>query len=340
MICVLDVTQGPARGRRFWIRTNESVQIGRISTADFSVPTDRHMSRHHLILEGRDGTFRVRDVGSANGTFVNDARVTIIELCNGDRIKAGESIFEVSVLSDEDNPYSEHDITLGSQSSASSVALADSEVQVKQTNSSQQIALDEDSIFDQTESQNEEATDHREIDFDVSEELLEATAWWSEFDFEPSQPDGFFRQPKDSDVQLRSILKRLEPLFAVTAILDSEKFRKFDRRLLSSLEKEQLVTWHSKQICSVQNSCHDDFHNLIESQLGQDALILVASRNAAEPKLLEQFIAQSSVPSAMDVLAQDPKSDFRNVLNQFDFAIYESDESGALTLFRPEARLT
>jgi|GEM_PF-3137838 len=104
MICVLDVTDGPARGRRFWIRANEKLEIGRISTADFSVPTDKHMSRHHLILEGREDGFRIRDAGSVNHTFVNGSKVSSIELCNGDIVKAGETQFEVSIIQGADSP--------------------------------------------------------------------------------------------------------------------------------------------------------------------------------------------------------------------------------------------
>ena len=71
MICVLDVTAGPARGKRFWLRSNQQIEIGRLSSADFAIPGDSHMSRRHLILEGTNSAFRVRDVGSVNYTFVN-----------------------------------------------------------------------------------------------------------------------------------------------------------------------------------------------------------------------------------------------------------------------------
>lgn len=59
------------------------------------------MSRNHLIVEGTDSAFRIRDVGSANGTFVNGSKVSLIELCNGDRIKAGTTVFEVEITEEE-----------------------------------------------------------------------------------------------------------------------------------------------------------------------------------------------------------------------------------------------
>lgn len=111
MICVLDITAGPERGRRVWIKAEERLEIGRLSTADMAITTDPHMSRRHLVLEGVAQAFRLRDVGSANGTFVNAARVSNVELCHGDRVRAGSTVFEVSLLADDDNPHRRDGIT-------------------------------------------------------------------------------------------------------------------------------------------------------------------------------------------------------------------------------------
>ena len=112
MICVFDVIEGPARGKRFWLRQDERIEIGRISTADFSVPADHHMSRHHLIVEATVGAFRVRDVGSANGTYVNNSKVSALELCSGDKIRAGSSTFAVSLISDDTSPHAADGLSL------------------------------------------------------------------------------------------------------------------------------------------------------------------------------------------------------------------------------------
>ena len=114
MICVFDVIEGPARGKRFWLRQDERVEIGRISTADFSVPADHHMSRHHMIVEATVESFRVRDVGSANGTFVNDAKVAALQLCSGDTIRAGSSKFKVSLIEDDASPHAADGLSLDS----------------------------------------------------------------------------------------------------------------------------------------------------------------------------------------------------------------------------------
>lgn len=100
MICVLNVVEGPAIGMRCWLRHDQTLQIGRIATSDFSVPNDLQMSRNHLVVEGCGESFRVRDVGSSNGTFVNSSKIKVMELCTGDRIRAGNTIFTVSFQAD------------------------------------------------------------------------------------------------------------------------------------------------------------------------------------------------------------------------------------------------
>ena len=114
MICVFDVIEGPARGKRFWMRQDQRMEIGRISTADISIPADHHMSRHHMIVEATVESFRVRDVGSANGTFVNNAKISALDLCSGDKIRAGTSTFKVSLISDDTSPHAADGLSLDS----------------------------------------------------------------------------------------------------------------------------------------------------------------------------------------------------------------------------------
>jgi pSer/pThr/pTyr-binding forkhead associated (FHA) protein len=112
MICVFNVIGGPSRGTRVWVQTNETLEIGRRSNAGFSIHADTYLSRHHCIVEGLKSAFRVRDVGSVNGTFVNNAKVNSIELCDGDRIRVGNTLLEVRMLENE-NPHSSDGIHFG-----------------------------------------------------------------------------------------------------------------------------------------------------------------------------------------------------------------------------------
>jgi pSer/pThr/pTyr-binding forkhead associated (FHA) protein len=69
--------------------------LGRES-GDVVFPDDPFMSRRHAALrvsEGPATTFRLTDLGSSNGTFVNGARVTEATLRPGDEVSIGGTRF-------------------------------------------------------------------------------------------------------------------------------------------------------------------------------------------------------------------------------------------------------
>jgi hypothetical protein len=71
--------------------------VGRGHTADL-VALDPDMSRQHFeVVLGSDGSFRVRDLGSKNGLFVNGARARTAPLRAGDELRAGATILRFEV---------------------------------------------------------------------------------------------------------------------------------------------------------------------------------------------------------------------------------------------------
>ena len=86
----LYVLHGPDKGRSFSI-SDEVVLIGRGSD---QVPlTDQTVSRRHAEMRREDGTWIIRDLNSANGTYVNEVRIEEpTRLKNGDRIRLGQTI--------------------------------------------------------------------------------------------------------------------------------------------------------------------------------------------------------------------------------------------------------
>ncbi|MHC4306944.1 MAG: FHA domain-containing protein, partial [Planctomycetota bacterium] len=69
----------------------DGVTIGR-QPDNVVVLADDMTSRHHCVIEPWDGGFRVRDLGSSNGTRLNDHKVTAEALDNGDVLKVGRTI--------------------------------------------------------------------------------------------------------------------------------------------------------------------------------------------------------------------------------------------------------
>jgi len=61
--------------------------IGRLDSSDIYI-REQHVSRQHAVIQYRDGVFLVSDLGSANGVFVNGARINEpFPLISGDEIR-------------------------------------------------------------------------------------------------------------------------------------------------------------------------------------------------------------------------------------------------------------
>ena len=93
--------QGPAelvmivkgkRGRAFPL-TNERVVIGRLADSDVPL-TDPGVSRRHAEVRHENGDYVLVDLGSTNGTMVNESQVGERTLEPGDRITIGRTVLE------------------------------------------------------------------------------------------------------------------------------------------------------------------------------------------------------------------------------------------------------
>ena len=77
--------------------------IGRASDNGV-VLRDGRASRHHARIDGRRGSLVLSDLGSTNGSFVNDRRVDSIALGEGDRIRVGTTTLLVEAIADPVTP--------------------------------------------------------------------------------------------------------------------------------------------------------------------------------------------------------------------------------------------
>jgi pSer/pThr/pTyr-binding forkhead associated (FHA) protein len=80
------------RGPQLAPLDDDHVTVGRAAENTVSLSWDRTVSALHAVIERYGSGWSVRDLGSTNGTFVNNARVTAEHrLRNGDEIRFGSS---------------------------------------------------------------------------------------------------------------------------------------------------------------------------------------------------------------------------------------------------------
>jgi serine/threonine-protein kinase len=97
MRVILEVLQGPRKGRSFMFDRHDTFIVGRSRFVHCSMPEDMALSRDHFMIEINPPQCEMRDLGSTNGTFVNNQRVDRVRLASGDVIAAGQSVFRVRV---------------------------------------------------------------------------------------------------------------------------------------------------------------------------------------------------------------------------------------------------
>src|SRR5713101_3310446 len=96
MKITLRVIAGPHKGREFVFGGHDTFLVGRSKRAHFRLSTkDKYFSRIHFMVEVNPPYCRLMDMGSRNGTYVNDQKVSQADLKAGDRIKAGRTILQL-----------------------------------------------------------------------------------------------------------------------------------------------------------------------------------------------------------------------------------------------------
>jgi diguanylate cyclase (GGDEF)-like protein len=88
----LVVIYGPDLGKRASLG-HGTFEIGRSSRSDLPIDQES-ISRHHARITFDGGRHVIEDLGSTNGTFVNDQNVRRNPLKDGDQIKLGRSILK------------------------------------------------------------------------------------------------------------------------------------------------------------------------------------------------------------------------------------------------------
>lgn len=82
--------------RKDFTLESETTIVGRKEDCDLRIPLAEVSRRHaQITLRGRKVT--LRDLGSANGTYVNNKRINEIDLKAGDHVVVGPVVFTVQV---------------------------------------------------------------------------------------------------------------------------------------------------------------------------------------------------------------------------------------------------
>ena len=81
-------TRGAVSGSRYLL-DEDKVTVGRDPSNDIMLD-DGTVSREHAVFIRENGRYRIEDVGSLNGTYVNRRRVDSVELHSGDELMIGK----------------------------------------------------------------------------------------------------------------------------------------------------------------------------------------------------------------------------------------------------------
>jgi diguanylate cyclase (GGDEF)-like protein len=102
---VLIYPGGADLGKRYELAPPE-ITIGRVGDCDIQIDRDS-VSRKHARIERSQTGWRVVDLGSTNGSYVNDRPVKDYELNDGDLLKIGNTIFKFLTGGNIESAYHE-----------------------------------------------------------------------------------------------------------------------------------------------------------------------------------------------------------------------------------------
>ena len=99
----LRIHSGKQKGKAIRLSKKKKFLVGRGEDCHLR-PNSDLVSRHHCVFQVDDYSLRIKDLGSTNGTFVNDVLIKgQVELNSGDLVKIGKLKFLVAIETLEDN---------------------------------------------------------------------------------------------------------------------------------------------------------------------------------------------------------------------------------------------
>ena len=88
------IRTGRESGRAVPLLTGQSITIGRLKGCDIVIE-DEAASRRHCTLTAREDACVVTDLQSANGTFINERRITTADVKPGESVRLGSTVLDL-----------------------------------------------------------------------------------------------------------------------------------------------------------------------------------------------------------------------------------------------------
>jgi hypothetical protein len=336
MICVLEIIEGPARGRRICVNENQCVEIGRLSTSEISIPADTHLSRRHMLLESTRNHFRVHDVGSANGTYVNDRRVTVESIQSGDRVRAGMTTFLVTLCEDDQNPHEKDGIRFGSVNGG----LEEVEKSYRTVDFSSSADLESTLLgFELNGPPPAPAPTHAGAN-DPSpaaapEKPPPQEAWWNRY-FTESSTRFVYEQTATLGVvssEMASLLERFSPNFHFWLVVNRSHLDASGVSHLQILTSHRRVVPLTGVLCCLEWISDEASRHMVDLCIGRDAIVCVGGRRRIPVLAMQPYLNSLSFPSMFAKHVLDGSGQFLRTFSiEFSIALYEMDEFGRLGL--------
>jgi two-component system cell cycle response regulator len=97
---------GPEIGKRTPLKESAYI-VGRDNDADLVISRSSVSRQHSRLSVGDDGEWTLADLGSTNGTFVNEERIQVRKLADGDQLRFGDAIFKFLSGTNVESAYHE-----------------------------------------------------------------------------------------------------------------------------------------------------------------------------------------------------------------------------------------
>ena len=97
----IEFIEGLHAGESYPIDPSQSIIMGRSPSNNIYLK-DRNVSRAHCLVRVENDECILEDLGSTNGTFVNDQRVTELKLEQGDIVRVGLNRFNLLQFDEKD----------------------------------------------------------------------------------------------------------------------------------------------------------------------------------------------------------------------------------------------